>query len=61
MARSIAWANQETMENIDAVLRLTGNPIFTHRLGRARNDHGWTTAAEARINHLELSFSQGGG
>eukprot|EP00969_Alexandrium_andersonii_P044838 1968392-Alexandrium_andersonii.AAC.1 len=61
MVRSIAWANQETMDNIDQVLRLTGPPIFTHRLGRARNYQGWSNTAEARINDLELSFSQGGG
>eukprot|EP00969_Alexandrium_andersonii_P069472 3064869-Alexandrium_andersonii.AAC.1 len=49
------------MDNLDDVLRLTGRPLFTHRLGRTRNYHGWTTAAEARINDIELTLSQGGG
>eukprot|EP00969_Alexandrium_andersonii_P084270 3717904-Alexandrium_andersonii.AAC.1 len=62
MVRSITWANQETMDKLGEMLRLTGRPLYAHNLGRARNYAGWTAAAEARINDLQLTGSaQGGG
>eukprot|EP00969_Alexandrium_andersonii_P345905 15290182-Alexandrium_andersonii.AAC.1 len=63
MVRSITWANQETMGKLGEMLRLTGRPIYTRSQGRTRNYNGWTAAAEARINDLQLSAAsaQGGG